>query len=58
MPEGQPQMIMASDETTASPAGAAYERPTLVVIGSVEAITLSSTVGSFTDGHGRSNKKG
>jgi hypothetical protein len=48
---------MTTDDSVARALPAAYERPTLVLIGTVEAITGSSSVGSFTDGHGRSNKK-
>jgi hypothetical protein len=49
-------MFMAgSDEST--PEALGYEPPVLTILGSVEAITLSSHLGSFSDGHGRISKK-
>jgi hypothetical protein len=49
-------MSMLTADSTITPAPV-YEPPTLTVLGSVEAITLSSTQGSYCDGHSRSNKK-
>ena len=46
---------MMSDPTTS--ADHTYEPPAMVVLGSVEAITLSARVGSYSDFKGRDSKK-
>jgi hypothetical protein len=46
--------MQSTENTMTNPS---YEPPTLILLGSIEAITLSSTQGSYCDGHARSNKK-
>lgn len=46
-----------TSETSSTTQVRAYEPPALVVLGSVEAITLSSHAGSFSDMKGRTTKK-